>query len=345
VRVHHGRPFAPILAALVATALLLPAWSAAAPAARAAGAANAQASELVRLINGERASAGKSALSLDKYLAGKARDGVIWCPNDSSKVMAGRAKDIALNGPFSHQLRLCTQYSVTDAMKTWGYGGARGEILAMNSGYGTGQTPYAYGCTPSITECPGPETSTYATTARAMTGWVHSSGHYSIIVGNYDRVGCGAWIGSNGAYYYACLFSRGGGPVATPKPPSKATARPGSGGGPSPSSANAGMTATPAVTQPPPWPSPSGACGWIVVPSVSPDADATRAAPEADSVGGASGGSAAGPASGLPPAAQVAVVAGGAAGMAALSWLLLRVLRRRRGRGAEAAMDQQAPLE
>jgi len=346
VRVHHGRPFAPILAALVATALLLPAWSATAPEARAAGAADAQASELVRLINGERASAGKSGLGLDRYLAGKARDGAIWCPNDSSKVMAGRAKDIALSGPFSHSLRLCSQYSVTDAMKTWGYGGARGEILAMNGGYGTGQVTYAYGCTPSVSECPGPETSAYATTARAMTGWMHSSGHYSIIVGNYDRVGCGAWVGSNGVYYYSCLFSRGGGPVATPRPPIKATARPGAGGGgPSPSSVTAGATATPAATQPPPWPTPSGACGWIVVPGVSPGAGLTQAAPEEDTTGGTSGGGTAGPAPGLPPAADIAVVAGGAVGMAVLAWPLLGVLRRRRGRGVAAETDRQAPLE
>jgi uncharacterized protein YkwD len=345
VRVHRGRPFAPILAALVVAAVLLPAWSATAPQARAAGAADAQASELVRLINGERVTAGKSALGLDRYLAGKARDGAIWCPNDASKVMAGRAKDIALNGPFSHNLRLCSQYSVTDAMKTWGYGGARGEILAMNSGYGTSQVTYAYGCTPSVSECPGPETSAYATTARAMTGWMHSSGHYSIIVGNYDRVGCGAWVGSNGTYYYSCLFSRGGGPVATPKPPSKATARPGAGGGaPHPSSVTAGATATPAATRPPPWPTPSGACGQIAVARVSPDAGPTQAAPEEDGAGDASAGDAAGPASsGLPPPAQVVAVAGGATGMAVLAWPLLGVLRRRRGRRAGASTDGQAP--
>jgi len=346
VRVHHGRPFAPILAALVATALLLPAWSATAPEARAAGAADAQASELVRLINGERAAAGKSALGLDRYLAGKARDGAIWCPNDSSKVMSGRAKDIALNGPFSHQLRLCSQYSVTDAMKTWGYGGARGEILAMNGGYGTSQVTYAYGCNPSVSECPGPGTSTFATTAHAMMGWMHSSSHYSIIVGNYDRVGCGAWVGPNGAYHYSCLFSRGGGPVATPRPPSKTTTRPGAGGsGPSPSSATAGVTATPAATQPPPWPTPSGACGWIVVPGVSPDAAATRAPPEEETSGGAPDGGAAGPVSGLPLAAQVAVVAGGAAGTAVLAWPLLGFLRRRRGRETGTAADREVPLE
>ena len=182
------------------------------PAAMASGPANAEANELVRLINGERAYLGKAPLRTDTFLASKARDGAIACPNNASLVMYGRAKDFAVYGypSNSHLLRLCPTYTSMDAMASWGYKGSRGEITALNGGYGTGKVAYTYGCTPSVRTCPGSTTSTYHTTDIAMWDWTSSATHYAIIIGSYDRVGCGAWIGSNGAFYYDCMFSRGG---------------------------------------------------------------------------------------------------------------------------------------
>ena len=79
-----------LLGAAFLTALSLSlslAWSV--PAARAAGAGYAQASELVRLINGERAALGKAPLRVDTFLAQKATDGPVACPNDATKVVFG----------------------------------------------------------------------------------------------------------------------------------------------------------------------------------------------------------------------------------------------------------------
>lgn len=227
----HGLPRHSVLLGAIAlgafTLALSLAWSV--PIALAAGPADAQANELVRLINGERAYLGKAPLRTDSFLALKARDGAVACPNDASKVMPGRAKDFAVYGFGAnvHLLRLCPTYTSMDAMKGWGYNGARGEIAALNGGYGTSKVGYNYGCTPSVRSCPGSATSTYSTTAHAMSNWTSSSSHYAIIIGSYDRVGCGAWIGSNGAYYYDCMMSRGGRSVSrtrsAPRPPGAAT--------------------------------------------------------------------------------------------------------------------------
>jgi uncharacterized protein YkwD len=325
----------------LAALMLLPAWSISVPEVRAAGAADAQASELVRLINGERAYRGKSILGLDKYLASKARDGSVWCPDDSSKVMAGRAKDIAVSGYFSHNLRLCTRYTIIDAMATWGYTRGRGEILTYNSGFGTGTKTYTYGCSPSVTTCPGPTTPTYSTTARAMASWMGSSVHYSIILGSYDRVGCGAWVGPNGTYYYACLFAMGGNPAVTPKPASTAKpatrAKPATGGASEPIA-----TPTPGPTQPPPWPTPSGASAWIVQPVLVATVGSEPAAGDRDEPGAVWVGLAGDPPSGpgqdppdgdLSQAVQVALCAGGAAWTLVIVWWRLGPLRRYRPRG------------
>jgi hypothetical protein len=224
-------------------------WSV--PAAQASGPANPEATELVRLINGERAHLGRAALRVDTFLAGKARDGAVACPNDPSLVVAGRAKDFALYGWGSnaHALRLCPNYTSMDAMRSWGYTGGRGETAALNGGYGTAKVTYAYGCSPSVRTCSGASTTSYSTTAHAMLNWTSSSSHYSIIIGAYDRVGCGAWIGANGAYYYDCMFSRGG-RAATRSAPRTGSSGGGSTGG---TTTAAGSSASPtdAVTQTP----------------------------------------------------------------------------------------------
>jgi hypothetical protein len=173
----------------------------------ASGPLDAQASELVRLINGARAAEGRSPLSLDPFLASKARDGAIPCPDDTTKTIAGRARDFAAFGTMSHSLRLCNADSYTLSstkyvsvlQSSWSYWNV-GEINLVNGGYGNGAFLYAYGAW---------QTWTYSTTGHAMMGWKTSSSHWSIIVGAYDRVGCGGWA-SGSTFYYECSFSQGG---------------------------------------------------------------------------------------------------------------------------------------
>src|SRR5271157_2051517 len=125
------------------------------------GPLDAQASEMVRLINGARATNGLSALGVDPFLAAKARDGAIPCPDDSSKSIAGRTQDFAAEGTMSHYLRLCDAGSYTPSttlfvstVQSWGYGSV-GEIMLDNGGYGSGAYLYTYN---------GWQTWTYSTT-------------------------------------------------------------------------------------------------------------------------------------------------------------------------------------
>jgi len=307
------------------------------PAAMASGPANAEANELVRLINGERASLGKAPLRTDTFLASKARDGAIACPNDASKVMYGRAKDFAVYGypSNSHLLRLCPTYTSMDAMASWGYKGSRGEITALNGGYGTGTVTYTYGCTPSVRTCPGSTTSTYHTTDIAMWDWTSSATHYAIIIGSYDRVGCGAWIGSNGAFYYDCMFSRGGPSHKTATKPAGAA------------KARAGATTAPASIAP-------GATLYIPAWSAGPTAGPTdiveglqatdTASPEPDA---ALGGTAQGGPQNDPPrgsvgapaatSADLSVAAGAITAIFSLLCGLLLSVKRRRPRNQLAS--------
>ncbi len=178
------------------------------PPVAAAGSSDVNAGEMTRLINGARAVAGKPALKVDVFLASKARDGSIPCPDDPAQTIPGRSHDFATYGQMSHQLRQCNAptYTLSDEkfvsmmQAAWGYGSV-GEILLVNGGYGNGQFLYTY---------KGWSTWTYATTGQGMLGWATSSTHWNIIMGSYDRVGCGAWSPSGSTVYYACLFSAGG---------------------------------------------------------------------------------------------------------------------------------------
>jgi hypothetical protein len=333
-------------------------WSV--PSAFAAGAANAQADEVVRLINGERAALGEAPVAVDSYLATKARDGAVACPNDASLVVDGRAKDFAVYGfpKNAHLLRLCPAYTSLDAMKAWGYNGGRGEVVAVNGGFGTSMVDYAYGCTPTVRTCPGSTTSTYYTTARVVTDWTSSPSHYDILIGAYDRVGCGAWIGADGAYYYDCMFSAGGRVVprspSTPRPPStpqppRATRAP-----VAPKAATAtkppAVTPSPVAASPTPGPtlsptdnpsapptaatteasstaapSPTAIVEGVQMtnpaPTVAPGAGTTAGGPQADSPGRAS----------VPAAARdLGVAAGAMTAIASLLWALLLTFRQRR---------------
>lgn len=187
----------------------------------AASAADPQASELVRLINGSRNAAGKASLVVDTTLASLARDGQIPCPDTTSQAIAGRAEDFATYDYINHNLRNCLSSTVTFSTTTFisilqshfGYGSV-GENTGMNSGYGTGKYLYSY---------KGWSTWTYSSSGHLMgtstTGWMSSSSHWNIVMGGYNRVGCGGWA-LGGAYFYDCLFSIGG-PGATVAPPTR----------------------------------------------------------------------------------------------------------------------------
>jgi uncharacterized protein YkwD len=198
-------------ALLLVLAVLLPVPASAATAADPAWRADYAGAELVRLINGERVDHGLPAVYADELLTDKARDGTIACPNDSHAVMAGRARDMVLNGVFSHDLRLCPAYTVLDDFAAWGYNTFRGEIIAWNN-YPSAATSYAYGCSVSGADCSETAaTLTSATVAAAMRGFMGSAEHRAIILGHYDRVGCGAWADPlSDRKMYACLFSLGG---------------------------------------------------------------------------------------------------------------------------------------
>lgn len=203
------------------------------PTAQGASAAVAERNEIYRLINGSRAANGKAALNVDIFLESKATDGAIPCPDDSAKTIGGRVADMFATGVMSHYLRLCDAATYKDSTKTfvstmqtaWGYGSV-GEDLGSNTGYGTGAYTFTYKSF---------QTSTYSTTGHMMAGWASSSTHWGIIMGQYNRVGCGVWAGGS-TYEYACEFAGGSGPapmglrgaprpavtVRTPAPPAPA---------------------------------------------------------------------------------------------------------------------------
>jgi hypothetical protein len=267
------------------------------------GPIDAQAAELVRLMNGARAAEGKPALKVDPFLASKARDGAIPCPDDASDSIAGRAKDFAAYNEMSHQLRLCNAASyklsgtlfVSVLQDTWSYWNV-GEIDLDNGGYGNGAFLYTYSGSKTW------QSWTYSTTGHGMMGWETSKSHWDIIMGSYDRVGCGGWA-SGSTYYYDCAFSVGGSSpdglrsaptrspfdnsLPTPAPTARPTPRP-----------TARPTAPPARRAP----APTG-CGTHAAKPVASASASTSASAGA----GASSGSGATPSSGptvAPPSAS-----------------------------------------
>jgi uncharacterized protein YkwD len=180
-------------------------------------------SELMRLLNAERRAHDMPALAVDPFLAWVARDGPVACP-DGAATAAGRAKDMAVNNYFSHALRLCPASSAVDAMRSWGYSGSRGEIIAMNSGYTFDPAPYELGCDVAGAGCSGGVASAPQTVARAASGFMTSQGHRDIVLsGSYDRFACGAWQTANGSFY-ACMFAFGAGDRGGPGPAPDTTA-------------------------------------------------------------------------------------------------------------------------
>jgi hypothetical protein len=169
--------------------------------------------EAMRLINVDRTGNGKAALYSDPKLINFARDLAWTCPTNSSLTIRGRARDMIDRAYFAHSIKGCyksgsTLYSVIDIMSTkFGYKYGRGEIIAGNT-YGVAATAYKYGCDSAGANCNG-STTTTATNKSAQYWWMHSSAHRGIILGAYDRFGCGVWRGG-GKTLYACLFAKTG---------------------------------------------------------------------------------------------------------------------------------------
>ena len=222
------------------------------PPAAASGSLDNQASDLVRLINGARSASGKSSLTIDLFLASKARDGAIPCPDNPAKTIAGRARDMAARGSMSHDLPNCdtgtmsSKTFVSTLQTAWKYGSV-GEILLENGGYGNGA--YLYSVTGSKRTW---MTWTYSTTGHGMLGWKSSSSHWAIIMGGYSHVGCGGWS-SGSAYFYDCLFTKGGpAPSGLKSPPTKSPFS-----NPLPATPTPKPTAKPQTADPGPQPGPA----------------------------------------------------------------------------------------
>jgi hypothetical protein len=218
VRISHRPSLNVFATALALGALSLAsslAW-AVPPVSAEAGPANVEASELVRLINGVRGANGLGALQLDPSLAGLARDTPISCPGDASLVMLGRTRDAAENNYVSHSLRLCPDVKFVSVLQTTYNYWNNGEIMLQNGGYGSAQYLVSYAGSSSTYQ-----TYSYSTTGHAILGWLSSGTHAPIVLGGYDRVGCGGWLSASGVFWYDCLFSLGG-PNATTSPPTRA---------------------------------------------------------------------------------------------------------------------------
>lgn len=178
--------------------------------------------EVVRLINGERTLRGKKPVRLDTFLAAKAHDSDVRCPNDAKRLNQGRAQSLAAQNvvPPSHALPLCKSYTVLSVVPYWNYSGTRGEILTLNN-QDFSRVRYDYGCPMGSQQTCGRSSFTYTqnTVAQAVRQWMNSSGHRGIILGSYVRVGCGVWQGGTAYYggntftnvrWYACIFANSG---------------------------------------------------------------------------------------------------------------------------------------
>jgi hypothetical protein len=228
------------------------------------------AAELERLLAGERSIHGLPALARDPFLALVARDGPGPCPN-GGPVAEGRAKDAAISGVVSHQLRLCPAYDIGSPLAAWGYlrsGQTAGEVLAYNAGYAYAPFPYELGCDIHQANCSGSTTTAPTTVAIAAYQLMTSAGHRDVVLSSaYDRFACGAWQVpwpeyASVATYYACLFASGPGTAALPSPSSAPTAAP-----------TTNPTNTPNPTnspEPSPSMSPDSSPTPIVIPTILP---------------------------------------------------------------------------
>jgi uncharacterized protein YkwD len=174
-------------------------------------------SEVVALINGERKAAGLRPLTVDLVLSSRAHDSSFACPGGGAT--PGRARDNAEHAGLSHELSGCPGRSILDVTPSWGYRGLTGEILAYNY-ESSDLVAYHFGCPPGSTgfDCTGSGATLEVsrTAATAIRQWVDSPSHHAIMLGAFDRFGCGAWAGTGttqygtGGAFYACVFAKGG---------------------------------------------------------------------------------------------------------------------------------------
>jgi hypothetical protein len=178
--------------------------------------------EVMRLINGERQWQGLKPVKLDTFLADKAQDSPIRCPNDATKLNQGRAQSVAAQNviPAPHPLPLCPKYTVLAVLPYWNYSGYRAEILAVDN-QDFSRVRYDFGCPIGSQLTCGHAAYTYApfTAAQAVRMWMNSSTHRAKMLGSYRKVGCGVWQGGTayyGGYAYAdtrwfsCIFANAG---------------------------------------------------------------------------------------------------------------------------------------
>jgi hypothetical protein len=168
---------------------------------------------LMRLTNLDRLALGYPAFAEDPTLVALAADRPFTCP--SGLKPAGRALDMAQRGYFDHAIPGCAaagtpSVTLLDLLPALGYRNVRAENIGWNAGYGTATVSYTPGCGQQASACPGVATSSIADVAAVERAFLLDPAHRAIILGAYDRFGCGAARTASGALYVACLFSRGG---------------------------------------------------------------------------------------------------------------------------------------
>jgi len=180
--------------------------------------------ELMRLVNLERAALGRPAFQVDPGLAAIARDASFTCPTNPGLVLRGRAADMAARSYFGHYVAGCykagttTAYGALEIVRTvFGYTQARSEILHWNM-LGAAPTTYRVGCDLAGGNCTGGTTTTPTTVAMAQRSFMSSTPHRTSQLAAYQRFGCASAITPGTTHtYFACLFADGG-PAITPAP-------------------------------------------------------------------------------------------------------------------------------
>lgn len=201
-----------LLALAMLPVLLLSARPASAQGASATASPDAGA-ELMRLTNLDRLALGYPALAEDPTLLALAADRPLTCP--SGLQPAGRALDMAQRDYFDHAIPGCAtagtpSVTLLDLLPALGYRNVRAENIGWNAGYGTGAVTYAPGCSQQASACVGIATPSIADVAAVEQAFLLHPEHRAIVLGAYDRFGCGAARTAGGTLYVACLFSRGG---------------------------------------------------------------------------------------------------------------------------------------
>jgi hypothetical protein len=171
--------------------------------------------ELMRLVNLDRRANGKPKLTVDPFLVSLARGKSFRCPTAPSKIIKGRAVDMATREYFSHAVKGCkrsdgTTYRGTQILAKL-YPGTvrRSEIIHWNR-RDAGTATYSYGCTISRTKCDG-KTKTTLRASVAQRSFMTSSVHRKTQLGDYTRFGCGsARTPGTNKTYFACFFTKGG---------------------------------------------------------------------------------------------------------------------------------------